>query len=72
MESESGTAVGKESMRPQSGDLEQSCHWLPPRHVTSLLNSHSLLTPCLRWCMPTSHLLARRAGPAPLTPGTLG
>ena len=31
MESESGTTAGKESMRPQSGDLEQRCHWLPPR-----------------------------------------
>ena len=66
MESESGTAVGKESMRPQSADLEQSCHWLARRHVTSLLNSDWLPSPCLRWCKPTSHLLAGRAGPAPL------
>ena len=70
MESESGTAVGKESMRPQSADLEQSSHWLARRHVTSLLNSDWLASLCLRWCMPTSHLLERRAGPAPLTPGT--
>ena len=66
MESESGTAVGKESMRPQSADLEQSCHWLARRHVTSLLNSDWLPSLCLRWCKPTSHLLAGRAGPAPL------
>ena len=66
MESESGTAVGKESMRPQSADLEQNCHWLARGHVTSLLNSDWLPSLCLRWCKPTSHLLAGRAGPAPL------
>ena len=66
MESESGTAVGKESMRPQSADLEQNCHWLARGHVTSLLNSDWLPSLCLRWCIPTSHLLAGRAGPAPL------
>ena len=29
MESESGTAAGKESMRAQSADREQRSHWLP-------------------------------------------